>query len=225
LARQIDGGQWTSGAVSTELPYVIYDLQQSHNLDKMLVWNRNTPTLNANGVQHVTISTSDDGADYTDLPDYNGDLEDGNYTVDMSPGGDAAYQLDVDLTGVTARYVKLLALDNWGGTEEDFGISEVRFYSDEASVPIPGDANNSGTVDEDDAKILANHWGASGTEVGWSDGDFDGDHVVGPKDASILAANWSDSGGGGSASTIPEPSTLVLLASMLFFASWRRRTM
>jgi len=224
MAREIHGGQWTSGAVSTELPYVIYDLGGSCELDRMFVWNRNAPNLQDNGVKDVLISTSPDGVTYTELPDDNGELAEGNYTINMSPGGNAGYQADIDLTGVTARYVKLLALTSWGGTENDWGISEVRFYGDRTMVRIPGDSNNSGTVDEADAKVLAANWGASGKSIGWTHGDFNGDQKVDAADAAILAAQWGYGLTSESASAVPEPNTLLLLVSLLTASFLGRRS-
>lgn len=54
--------------------------------------------------------------------------------------------------------------------------------------PIPGDANGDGLVNEDDATVLAGHWGMCG--MTWADGDFNADGAVNAADASILAANW-----------------------------------
>jgi hypothetical protein len=132
-ARQIHGGQWTSGTVGSTLPYLVYDLQQAYPLRRMLVWNRNAPSLQANGVKDVTISFSADGVSYTDLADTNGATQ-GTHTIAQSPGGNAAYQADIDMTGVTARYIKLSALSSWGGTANDWGIAEARFYVPEPSV-------------------------------------------------------------------------------------------
>lgn len=53
---------------------------------------------------------------------------------------------------------------------------------------LPGDANRSGLVNEDDASVLSAHWGMSG--MSWRDGDFNGDGRVNAMDAAILAANW-----------------------------------
>jgi hypothetical protein len=74
------------------------------------------------------------------------------------------------------------------------------------SVHPPGDANGNDMVDEDDAAILAAHWGQSG---GWAYGDFDDDGLIGPRDASILAANWGY--GTSEATPAPEPCTTIML--------------
>ncbi|HBO43939.1 MAG TPA: hypothetical protein DD670_08410 [Planctomycetaceae bacterium] len=60
---------------------------------------------------------------------------------------------------------------------------------------LPGDANGSGAVDADDAKILASNWGKSG--MTWADGDFNTDGVVNAIDAAILAAHFG--------ATLPPP--------------------
>jgi len=53
---------------------------------------------------------------------------------------------------------------------------------------LPGDANGDGIVDGDDAAIVASLWGTTGAAR--SMGDFNGDGSVDARDASILAANW-----------------------------------
>ncbi|NLE39127.1 MAG: PEP-CTERM sorting domain-containing protein [Pirellulaceae bacterium] len=84
---------------------------------------------------------------------------------------------------------------------------------------IPGDANNDGKVDAEDAKALAGNWGKSG-DAAWGDGDFNGDLKVDAKDAAILAANWGyiwspAAGAEGAIASVPEPGTLTLLLTLL----------
>jgi len=79
---------------------------------------------------------------------------------------------------------------------------------------IPGDADRDGYVDEDDAAIVASNWGAyDPATIGWEDGDFNGDHRVGPADAALLTANWRPAPGE-AAVGVPEPSVLALLAGL-----------
>jgi len=85
---------------------------------------------------------------------------------------------------------------------------------------IPGDTNDDGRVDQTDAATLAAHWGRSG---GWSEGDFDGDGLVGPADAAILAAHWGYGTGEETGPTVPEPSCVLMLLSLLL-AAGRRST-
>lgn len=85
---------------------------------------------------------------------------------------------------------------------------------------IAGDANGDGTVDEDDATILAAHWGDGQADP--SMGDFNDDGWVGAADAAILAANWG-ARTESSAATVPEPATLALLLAATILAPARRR--
>ena len=48
--------------------------------------------------------------------------------------------------------------------------------------------------------------------VGWSGGDFNDDGIVNDRDAAILAAHWGQGELAGLPS-VPEPSTLILLAA------------
>jgi len=86
---------------------------------------------------------------------------------------------------------------------------------------VPGDTNNDGMVDQQDAEKLVGNWGTNVTG-GAPEGDFDGDGLVGPTDAVILAAHWGY--GTSEANSVPEPSTWVLLAaaSLLWIVQRRR---
>ena len=79
----------------------------------------------------------------------------------------------------------------------------------ELSIPdrLPGDANLDGTIDEDDAAVLAANWQTL-TGATWAMGDFNDDGAVNDIDATLLAANWQS----GSSVAVPEPGTLTLLA-------------
>jgi len=78
---------------------------------------------------------------------------------------------------------------------------------------IPGDANNDGTVDDLDAKTLADNWGKlNGAD--WTMGDFNADGKVNALDASIMAANWGY-GTNGESTVVPEPTVLALLLALV----------
>ncbi|MGD9127766.1 MAG: dockerin type I domain-containing protein [Planctomycetia bacterium] len=96
-------------------------------------------------------------------------------------------------------------------------IDDLRFYTglltqdevDSILAPeLPGDANHDDQVDASDATILAGNWQA-GPNATWEMGDFNGDGFVDASDATILAGNWQ---AGTSATSVPEPSTGILLA-------------
>ena len=86
-----------------------------------------------------------------------------------------------------------------------------------AMSAIPGDANNDGRVDGSDVTILAGNWqvGVSdGQTATWEMGDFNGDGRVDGSDVTILAGNWQY-GVEKAAAGVPEPSTIMLMASMI----------
>jgi hypothetical protein len=74
----------------------------------------------------------------------------------------------------------------------------------------PGDANGDGVVNDMDASILGAHWLAGGAT--WAMGDFNADGFVNDKDAAIMAAHWGSVAG---ESSVPEPGTMAMLASIL----------
>ena len=81
-----------------------------------------------------------------------------------------------------------------------------------ASANIPGDANKDGKVDGSDVTILAGNWQVL-TGADWGMGDFNGDGKVDGSDVTILAGNWQY-GTSNSASSVPEPSTLIGLFTL-----------
>ncbi|MBN2216506.1 MAG: hypothetical protein JW719_03935 [Pirellulales bacterium] len=89
---------------------------------------------------------------------------------------------------------------------------------------IPGDTNGDNQVDEDDAAVVASHWGTSVTNRA-NQGDFNRDGAVDATDAAILAANWGDWTTGEAAATVPEPTAMALILGGLLaplFGSRRR---
>jgi len=79
-----------------------------------------------------------------------------------------------------------------------------------ASPALPGDANDSGFVDDDDLAILLSNWESDpGTITTWELGDFTVDTDVDDDDLAVLLGNWTGSPPGGAA--VPEPATLALL--------------
>ncbi len=73
-----------------------------------------------------------------------------------------------------------------------------------------GCLNGDLVVDIIDLTALATNWSAlSGGAKGWAEGDCNGDSTVDISDLTALAANWSFTD---SATPVPEPATLSLLA-------------
>ena len=86
---------------------------------------------------------------------------------------------------------------------------------------VAGDANGDGKVDGSDVTILAGNWqkGVSdGLTATWEEGDFNGDGKVDGSDVTILAGNWQY-GVEAAAASVPEPSMIVLLLSVIL-AGW-----
>jgi hypothetical protein len=94
----------------------------------------------------------------------------------------------------------------------------------EVQTQIPGDTNDDQKVDETDVANMALNWGDYDENFTYEDGDFNGDYWVNATDASILAANWGDyTSVSEESSTVPEPSLLVTLSSVLMFCLLRRK--
>jgi hypothetical protein len=89
------------------------------------------------------------------------------------------------------------------------------------SPRLLGDANEDGTVDDEDASVVGANWMAAW--VGWAGGDFNEDGIVNDADAAIMAAHWGEiapTEGG----NVPEPSTIALiLCGLAALALMRRR--
>ena len=85
-------------------------------------------------------------------------------------------------------------------------------------VPVQGDANGDGVVDDDDLSLLLANWtGAGGEGKTWGQGDFDGNGGVSNVDLSIVLANWTGS------TAVPEPTAGVLMALGAFGLLRRNR--
>ncbi|MBN1909699.1 MAG: SBBP repeat-containing protein [Pirellulales bacterium] len=127
------------------------------------------------------------------------------FVLKLNPSGEHVWSAYLGQTGV-ADSITVDAAGNilvvgetessgWalGGYDTSYGGSTDAFVVRITLSPrLPGDADDSGTVDAADAHIVANHWmmqeGAT-----WDQGDFNRDGRVDDLDASIMAANWGRS--------------------------------
>jgi hypothetical protein len=128
---------WLSGTGSSQ--WIQYELPQVLKLDKMLVWNSNQTLegIFGFGAKDVLIQYSTDGTAWTDL---------GNFVFNQATGSaDYTANTTVDFAGAAAKFVKLNMISNWGGIFQQYGLSEVRFYSIPVVArepsPTPGSAN------------------------------------------------------------------------------------
>ena len=113
----------------------------------------------------------------------------------------------------------LPAITGWGVTTGLLTRGYVLYYDSSVPVLNPGDANGDLVVNDEDASILGAHW-LMQSGATWAMGDFNADKKVDDKDAAILAAHWST---GVREASVPEPGTLVLLASAAAALWFRRR--
>jgi hypothetical protein len=173
----------------------------------------------AGGIWHVWDSddTENDNAGFADL------------VKDWVSGATENYGMMVMLTAPTSTsgrpYHHYRSSDYGDGIGEDPLLRPMLEISDTGGppVPIPGDANDNGVVDDEDASILASNW-QYGPDATWGQGDFNRDGIVDDQDAAIQAAHWGESREG--TAEVPEPGCIVLLlcgmVSLLFLA--RRRS-
>ena len=100
-------------------------------------------------------------------------------------------------------------------------VSDVRVYDQallpadilalvtERAMPIPGDADLDGDVDDDDLSLLLANWtGPLAKGKTWAQGDFEGDGDVACDDVSLVLANWTDTTG---TTAMPESTAVGLL--------------
>lgn len=114
---------WLSGVMPAgESAWIEYEFDRVYALHEMLVWNHNTATegLIGLGIAEATIEYSVDGQTWVPLGD-------GRALARGTGKADYAANTAVDFGGVTAKYVRITAVHNWGGVLDQYGLSEVRF--------------------------------------------------------------------------------------------------
>ena len=88
------------------------------------------------------------------------------------------------------------------------------WFSDFYVVPpssLPGDANGDGTVDVNDLTIVLSNFGQTG--MTWSQGEFTGSGTVDVNDLTIVLTNFGQTAAASGMASVPEPSTVALLAA------------
>ncbi len=114
---------WVSNKKGPYPIWIQYEFDQAYKLYQMWVWNSNQAVeLDTGfGAEDVTIETSLDGTIWTTLegvPEFAQAPGDPNYV----------HNTTVEFGGVQAKYVKLTINSNWGGTNKQASLSEVRFF-------------------------------------------------------------------------------------------------
>ena len=115
---------WLSSRDETQPTWIEYEFDNVYKLHEMWVWNSNEslePMIGL-GFKDVSIDYSVNGTDYTTLGT--------THEFARAPGAsDYAHNTTVNFSGVAAKYVRLTANSNWGGFLNQYGLSEVRFFS------------------------------------------------------------------------------------------------
>jgi hypothetical protein len=111
---------WLSSTDANNV-WIRYDFKFLYKLQEMPVWNYNNLILKDYGFREVKIEYSEDGLTWKTLPDVP--------EFAQAPGTDGyQYNTVVDFNGVSAKSVRLTALDNWSSSGQSLsGLSEVRF--------------------------------------------------------------------------------------------------
>jgi len=134
---------WLSGSEPNGA-WVEFELDKVCKLHQMWVWNHNTfyePVIGY-GVKEATIEYSADGANWTTLGTT-------HEFAQASGASDYAYNTTVDFSGAAAKYVRLTANSNWGGFLDQYGLSEVRFFSIPLFAREPSPDSGATDVDVD----------------------------------------------------------------------------
>jgi hypothetical protein len=138
------------------------------------------------------------------------------------PDGVYVLQLRLTATGVTPSDPFFLLL---GKSADDLQFPAAMFAA--ATLVLPGDANTDGVVNFADFQALERGFGD--TDANWADGDFNADGVVDAADFLLLHDHFGERFDGltaanaTSASPVPEPASLVLVACTLGPLLVRRR--
>ena len=153
---------WQSGAEEPGQAWIQYEFDKPYKLEQMFVWNYNGTSILSNyGLKEVTIEYSVDAENWMQLenvPEFA-----------QAPGANNyASNTTVPFNRVTAKYVKITAISNWGGGMSFFnkyGLSEVAFMYIPVSARQPSPADNARNI-------------AIDTTLGWRAGREAAEHMV-----------------------------------------------
>jgi len=163
--------------------------------------------------------TFDDPQAMWDYPD--DDPDEGPQLVDMYIIGGSPTDGNPDLNTVMLDAVGLYNVGN-GQVHAFDNLTVTNGSGGPDPDPMPGDANDSGFVDDDDLAVLLSNWEQDpGTITTWALGDFTKDTDVDDDDLAVLLGNWTGSPPGGAG--VPEPVSAVLLLIGAPLAAVRRR--
>ncbi len=118
LDNEAPGIMWLSQTFNNE--EVNFDLEKSVDLGNIDLWNYNEDVLK--GVKDFELDTSLDGVNWTSVD---------TYTLDKASGNiNEPYNKEIDLTGITARYLKLKILSSYEDNPSQVGLGKVMIFDD-----------------------------------------------------------------------------------------------
>jgi len=139
------GDMWISDS-EPQGAWIQYEFDKVYKLHEMWVWNSNQifEHLFGFGFRNVTVEYSINGIDWTTLanvPEF----------AQATGKADYGHNTTVDLGGVAAKYIKLTATSNWGGSVQQYSLSEVRFLYIPVSAREPDPASGATDIAVDAA--------------------------------------------------------------------------
>jgi hypothetical protein len=159
------GNMWLSSEGGEQPTWIEFEFQSVQKLYEMWVWNSNDSLERVIGLgfKEVKIEYSVDGAEFITLG--------ATHEFTQAPGAAGyAHNTTIDMGGVAAKYVRLTAISNFKSILEQFGLSEVRFFSIPVSAREPSPASGATDV----ALDLSLGW-TTGREAARHDVYFSGD--------------------------------------------------
>jgi len=136
---------WFSSGGPGDAVWLEYQFDKAYKLHQMLVWNHNSllEPSNGFGVKNATVAYSVDGINWSTFD-----------TEFARAPGEADYPANtiVAFDGAIAKYVKITAHSNWGGTAR-YGLSEVRFLYVPVWARGPDPAPGTTNLDVDDMTL------------------------------------------------------------------------
>jgi hypothetical protein len=135
------GTMWLSSEGGEQPTWIEFEFDRVHKLYELWIWNSNDSLerMTGLGFKEVKIEYSVDGINYATLGTTH------EFTRALGEP-DYAHNTTIEMEGVAAKYVRLTAISNWKGIFEQFGLSEVRFFSVPVSAREPSPASGATDV-------------------------------------------------------------------------------
>jgi hypothetical protein len=126
------GNMWLSSEGGEQPTWIEFEFDRVYKLYELWVWNSNDSfeRMAGLGFKEVKIEYSVDGIEYKTLGATH------EFTEALGEP-DYEHNTTIDMEGVAAKYVRLTAISNFKDIFEQYGLSEVRFFSVPVSARNP----------------------------------------------------------------------------------------